>query len=85
LNTLLRTFYLKNHISVFSKLFLLKENKTSGEWAHSNIDLCASDVCINGLTSKHPPYITSFGEDEYGKVIQPKMFSGLRNGCRIIE
>lgn len=48
-----------------SRLFSLKENGT-GQWRNSDLSLCGTDVCFNGLTNNYDKYILSFGEDQDG-------------------
>ena len=58
----------KSHIGeliVFNrKLFSLEE--TANGWVDTQLRMCGSDVCFNGLTSSYEYNILSFGEDDDG-------------------
>ena len=47
------------------KLFSLEE--TANGWVDTEIRMCGSDVCFNGLTSTYERNILAFGEDDDGK------------------
>ena len=47
-----------------SKLFTLEE--TNNGWRNTQIQMCGTDVCFNGLTSAYERNILSFGEDDNG-------------------
>ncbi|XP_077980158.1 HHIP-like protein 2 [Glandiceps talaboti] len=49
-------------------LFMLTENKTSGEWQSKDICMGDESICNNGLVGTYPKYLLSFGEDESGEL-----------------
>ena len=57
----------KNNPNMFMcirKLFSLEE--TANGWVDTQIQMCGSDVCFNGLSSNYERNILSFGEDDDG-------------------
>ena len=53
---------------IYSKLFMLEESPDN-TWTKTDISICGSDVCFNGLVSEYETNILSFGEDDNGEVI----------------
>ena len=53
----------------FSKLFVLRENKTSGEWQQQELCMGDDSVCTGELVgTQRVKNILSFGEDEDGEL-----------------
>ena len=53
----------------FSKLFVLRENKTSGEWQQQELCMGDDSVCTGEVVgTQRVKNILSFGEDEDGEL-----------------
>lgn len=48
---------------------MLEEDLATGQWTNSDVTMCGTDVCFNGLLSTYEQYILSFGEDQDGESI----------------
>lgn len=51
---------------IFSRLFKLSENQTTGEWINKQISMCGDEICFNGLIGEYALNVLSFGEDDDG-------------------
>ena len=66
-------------------MFGLRENVTSGEWAHSELCMGDEGTCTGGLVgADRQRFILSFGEDEEGELyvltsstVNPRQSTGV--------
>lgn len=52
---------------MYRKIFRLKEDKATKQWANEAIAICSEEVCGDRFVSDYGVNILSFGEDAEGK------------------